>query len=80
MILYCVNVSLGDSWRNIWCGTKEEAIEAASEGDTVVQVCTKSDKSSGIELMNNSGMHCSNFHELDGVVTVLKVWPKELRR
>jgi len=80
MKLYCLNKHLGDSWFNVWCGTKEEAVKQAKKDDTVIMVCTRGDKASGIELLNNSAMHHSNFGELDGVVTVEKVWPTKLRR
>ena len=80
MKLYCLNKHLGDSWFNVWCGTKDEAISMAKAGDTVVVLYTAGDKESGIELLNNSTMHHSNFHELEGVGVVEQVWPTTLRR
>lgn len=82
MKLYCVNKNLGTSWFNIWCGTKAEAIEKAKEGkdDVVILVCTRGDKASGIELLNHSTVHYSNFRELEGVLVVERVWPTKLRR
>lgn len=80
MKLYCLNKNLGDTWYTRWYGTKAEAIKEAKGDDVVVLVCTKGDKASGIEMLNNSMIHYSNLRELDGVLVVEKVWPTKLRR
>ncbi len=80
MILYCVSVNLGDTWRNVWCRTKDEAILMAKDDDTVVAVYTDSDKPTVVDLLNKCDMHISNLYGIEGVGEVLKIWPTKTRR